>query len=129
MKAAFILSVLVGATLLSAPGQAKEVSQKGTIVSMNAVSCGVKVGHRKESGEMLCNEYVLRSGSTEYHVQQKQAKKAELLAVGQQITFTVHDHRIHLRANSTSGQAKDFDLVLVLITAASEVNPPSAPKQ
>jgi hypothetical protein len=129
MKAAFILSVTVGATLLSSPAQAKEVSQRATIVSMNSVPCGAKVGHRKESGEPPCNEYILRSGSTEYHVQQKQAKKTELLAVGQQVTFTLHDHRMHLRANSTSGQAKDFDLVLVLITAASEVNPPSAPKQ
>ena len=127
MKTTFILSVVVGATLLSASVQAKDVGQRATIVTMNSIPCATKAAHRKESGEPLCNEYILRSGSTEYHVQQKQAKKTELLAVGQQVTFTIHGDRMRLHATTTSGQAKDFDLPLVLITAASEVNPPSAP--
>lgn len=129
MKTAFILSVVVGAILQSAPAQAKDTEQTATIVSMNSVPCTAKAGHYKESGGPLCNEYILRSGSTEYHIQQKQGKNAELLAIGQQVTFTIHADRMHLHATTTSKKAKDFDLALVLITAASEVNPPSAPKQ
>jgi hypothetical protein len=129
MKTALILSVVVGATLQSALAQAKDVGQTATIVSMNSVPCSPKVGHRKESGGPLCNEYILRSGSTEYHIQQKQGKNAELLAIGQQVTFTIHDDRMHLHATTTSKKEKDFDLALILITAASVVNPPATPKQ
>ena len=128
MKTAFVLSVVVGATLLSAPAQAKEVSQTATIVSMNSVPCGTKGGHKK-TRELLCHEYVLRSGSTEYHVQQKEAKSTDLLAIGQQATFTIHKDRMRLQATNTSGKLKDFEFVVVLITAASEANPPSAPQQ
>ena len=128
MKTAFVLSIVVSATLLSAPAQAKEVSQTATIVSMNSVPCGTKGGHKK-TRELLCHEYVLRSGSTEYHVQQKEAKSTDLLAIGQQATFTIHKDRMRLQATNTSGKLKDFEFVVVLITAASEANPPSAPQQ
>ena len=129
MKTAFTVSFVVSAILLSAPAQAKEVSQTATIVTMNSVPCSPKVGHFKETEQPSCHEYILRSGSTEYHVQQKQGKNTELLALRQQVTFTIHGEHIHLHANTTSGKAKDFDFVLVLIAAASEVNPPTTPKQ
>jgi hypothetical protein len=76
-----------------------------------------------------CREYVLRSGSTEYHIQQKVEKKTDLLALGQQVTFTIHNDRMRLHATNTSGKSKDFEFALVLITAASQVNPPSTPQQ
>ena len=126
MKTAFVLSVVVGATLLSAPAQAKEAIQTATIVTMNSVPCG---GHLTKSGEQSCREYVLRSGSTEYHIQQKIEKKADLLALGQKVAFIIQDHRMRLHATNTSGKSKDFDFALVLITAASEANPPSAAPQ
>jgi len=126
MKTAFVLSVVVGATLLSAPAQAKEAIQTATIVAMNSVPCG---GRLTKSGEQSCREYVLRSGSTEYHIQQKVEKKADLLALGQKVAFIIHDHRMRLHATNTSGKSKDFDFALVLITAAPEANPPSTAQQ
>jgi hypothetical protein len=126
MKTAFVLSVVVGATLLAAPAQAKEAIQTATIVAMNSVPCG---GHLAKSGEQSCREYVLRSGSTEYHIQQKVEKKADLLALGQKVAFIIHDHRMRLHATNTSGKSKDFDFALVLITAVPEANPPSPPQQ
>jgi hypothetical protein len=128
MKIAFVLSVVVGATLISAPAQAKDVSQTATIVTMNSVPCGTK-GGTKKTRELLCHEYVLRSDSTEYHVQQKEAKSSDLLAIGQQATFTIHKDRMRLHATNTSGKLKDFEFVVVLITAAAQANPPSAPQQ
>jgi hypothetical protein len=126
MKTAFVLSVVVGATLLSTLARAKEASQTATIVTMNSVPCG---GRLTKTGELPCREYVLRSGSTEYHIQQKIEKKTDLLALGQQVTFTIHDDRMRLHATNTSGKSKDFDFALVLITAVSEANPPSAAQQ
>ena len=126
MKTAFVLSVVVGATLLSAPAQAKEASETATIVAMNSVPCR---GRLMKTGEVPCREYVLRSGSTEYHIQQKVEKKTDLLALGQQATFTIHKDRMLLHATNKSGKTKDFDFVLVLITAAPDVNSPSAPQK
>jgi hypothetical protein len=95
---------------------------------MNSVPCGTK-GGAKKTRELLCHEYVLRSDSTEYHVQQKEAKSSDLLAIGQQATFTIHKDRMRLHATNTSGKPKDFEFVVVLITAAAQANPPSAPQQ
>jgi hypothetical protein len=129
MKTAFVLSVVVGATLLWAPAQAKEVSETATVVTMNSVPCGTKGEHHKKTREMLCHEYVLRSGSTEYHVQQKEEKSTSLLAIGQQATFTIHKDRMRLHATDTNGKAKDFEFVVILMTAAGEASPPTAPQQ
>ena len=129
MKTALVLSVVVGATLLSAAAQTKEVAQAATIVAVNSVPCGGKGGHYGKSGEPLCHEYVLRSGSTEYHVQQKGEKHPELLAIGQQATFTIHKDRMHIHAKTTTGKAEDFDLELVLMTEAPDANPPGAPQK
>ena len=126
MKTALVLSVVVGATLLSTLAGAKEAIQTATIVAMNSVACG---GHAMKNEEQPCREYVLRSGSTEYHIQQKVEKKTDLLALGQKVAFIIHDHRMRLHATNTSGKSKDFDFALVLITAASEANPPSPPQQ
>jgi hypothetical protein len=128
MKTAFVLSVVVGATLLSVAAQAKDVSEAATVVAMNSVPCGTKGEPREKKGP-LCHEYVLRSGLTEYHVQQKEEKKGALLATGQQVTFTIHKDRIRIHANDTSGKAKDFEFVLVLMTTVEEANPPSTPPQ
>jgi hypothetical protein len=129
MKTAFVLSVVVGATLLSAAAQAKDVSETATVVAMNSVACGTKGERHKKTSELLCHEYVLRSGSTEYHVQQKKEKHEALLAIGQQATFTIHKDQMRIHGNDTSGKAMDFEFTLVMMTAATEANPPSTPQQ
>jgi hypothetical protein len=129
MKTALILSVVVGAILFSAAAQAKDLTQTGTIVTMNSVACGSKGEHHKKTHEQLCHEYVLRASSTEYHIQQKEEKSTDLLALGQQATFTIHKDRMRLHATTTNGKEKDFEFVVVSMTAAAEANPPSAPPQ
>jgi hypothetical protein len=127
MKTAFLLSV-VAVTLLSAPARAKDVKETATIVAMNPVPCGTNSDEHKKGGP-LCHEYILRSGSTEYHIQQKAEKHPELLALGQQATFTIHKDRMRIHAKTTTGKAEDFDLELVLVTAATDANPPGAPQK
>jgi len=128
MKTAFQLSVVVAVTLLAVAARAKDVEGTATIAAMNSVPCGTKGEEQKKSGP-LCHEYVLRSGSTEYHVQQKGEKHPELLAIGQQATFTIHKDRMHIHAKTTTGKAEDFDLELVLMTEAPDANPPGAPQK
>jgi hypothetical protein len=128
MKIASVLAVVVGVSLLSASVQAKDVSQTGTIVAMNSVNCGTKAGGKKTT-ELLCQEYVLRAGSTEYHIQQKQAKSSDILALQQQATFTLHKNQMRLHATNTSGKAKDYDFVVVSMNTIEGTNPPSAPQQ
>jgi hypothetical protein len=129
MKTAVVLGVVISATLLSAPAQAKDVNQTGTVVAMNSVPCGTKGERHNKTREMVCHEYVLRSGSTEYHIQQKEEKSTDILAIGGQATFTIHKDRIRLHAANIGGKEKDYEFVVVSMKSAAETNPPSAPQQ
>jgi hypothetical protein len=128
MKTAVVLGVVVGATLLSAPAQAKDVSQTATVIAMNSVTCGTKGGRHKKTRELICHEYVLRSGSTEYHIQQKEEKSSDVLALSKQATFTIHKDRMRLHATNISGKEKDYEFVVVSMKSVEETNPPSAPQ-
>ena len=129
MKTAVVLGFVVGATLLSAPAQAKEVSQTATIVAMNSVPCGTKGEGHKKTREMICHEYILRAGSTEYHIQQKEEKSSDMLTIGSQATFTIHKDRMRLHAANMSGKEKDYEFVVVSMSSAAETSPPSAPQR
>jgi hypothetical protein len=127
MKTALVLGVVFGAALVAAPAQAKDEPQSVTVVAMNSVDCGTKGGHKK-TREMLCHEYVLRAGSTEYHIRQKEEKSGDLLAVGQDATFTIHKDQMRLHAADTDGKIKDFQFVVVSMGAPELTNAPSAPQ-
>jgi xanthine dehydrogenase molybdopterin-binding subunit B len=129
MKTVVVLGIVVGATLLSTPAQAKDVSQTATVVAMNSVPCGTKGERHKKTREMLCHEYVLRSGSTEYHIQQKEEKSSDVLAIGGQATFTIHKDQMRLHAANISGKEKDYEFVVVSMKSAEETKPSSTPHQ
>jgi hypothetical protein len=62
------LPILAAAlTLAAIPAAAKE-PQPGTIVSESSVACGSQIRNKKETAQVLCQEYVVRTETTEYHV-------------------------------------------------------------
>jgi len=69
MKRAYLLVVVVA--LMGIPAAAKE-PQAGTIVSESSVACGSQqVKNKIETTDVLCQEYVVRAGATEYHIRQE----------------------------------------------------------
>jgi hypothetical protein len=129
MKTALVLAVVLGASLVAVSAQTKEQGQSATVVAMNSVDCGTKGERHKKSRELICHEYVLRSGSTEYHIRQKDEKSGDLLAIGQQATFTIHKDQMRLHAADTSGKTRDFQFVVISMAASTETPPPAPPQQ
>ena len=106
----------VGALVLVAPmlAHAGDKAQTGTIVSENSTSCGSKQRGSKQT-ELLCQEYVVRAGATEYHIRQMKPAEKELIPINTPIEFALDKDRMKFRANG-----KSYEYIIVAETAADE---------
>ena len=114
MKSTFLLSAaaLFAANFL----QAGEKPQTGTIISESSVDCGSKTDKHKKSTELLCQEYVVRTATTDYHVRQQKPSNQSLIPVNTSIEFTLDKDKMKFKANG-----KSYDYLIV-----SESSPGSA---
>jgi hypothetical protein len=106
--------LVVGAVVIFAPmlTRAGDKTQTGTIVSENSVPCGSKAQGSKQT-ELLCQEYVVRSATTDYHVRQMKSAEKELIPINTPIEFTLDKDKMKLKANG-----KSFEYIVVAETAA-----------
>jgi len=105
--------VLVATTVLAGiPAAAKE-PQAGTIVSESSVACGSQVKNKKQTAELLCQEYVVRSEGTEYHVRQEKPADKALIPVNTSVEFTLDKDKMKFKANG-----KKYEYLVVSETAA-----------
>lgn len=111
MKMPFLLAgiVVFAATL----AHAGDKSQTGTIVSENSVSCATKVEKKKQT-ELLCQEYVVRTGATDYHIRQMKPAEKELIPINTPIEFTLDKDKIKVKANG-----KSYEYIVVAETDAN----------
>ncbi len=104
MKKAFLLAAVVfsGAILLQA-GNKPEI---GTIISENSVACGATLEKGKKnkqiSVEVLCQEYVVRTAGTDYHIRQLKPSDKALIPINTPIEFTLDKDKIRFKANGKS---------------------------
>jgi hypothetical protein len=105
--------VLVAAVVLAGiPAAAKE-PQTGTIVSESSVACGSQVKNKKQTAELLCQEYVVRAEGTEYHVRQEKPADKALIPVNTSVEFTLEKDKMKFKANG-----KKYEYLVVSETAA-----------
>lgn len=109
MKKPFLLAVVIfGAILVQAGNKA----QMGTIISENSVACGSTVEKGKKnkqtSIEVLCQEYVVRTVSTDYHIRQLKPSDKALIPINTPIEFTLDKDKIKFRAN---GKSYEYQIV------------------
>ncbi|HXJ06506.1 MAG TPA: hypothetical protein VNH65_15485 [Candidatus Acidoferrum sp.] len=106
---------LVAALLLAGiPAAAKE-PQAGTIISESSVACGSQVTKNKKGTiEVLCQEYVVRTETTEYHIRQEKAAKQEMIPVNTSVEFTLDKDKMKFKANG-----KRYEYLVVSETAAA----------
>jgi len=110
--------MLVAAVLLlGIPAAAKE-PQAGMIVSESSVACGSQVKNKKETTELLCQEYVVRAGTTEYHIRQEKHADQELIPVNTSIEFTLDKDKMKFKANG-----KKYEYLVVSETAVPASHP------
>ena len=120
MRKTFVL--VATAVLAGIPAAAKE-PQAGTIVSESSVACGSQVKNKKQTAELLCQEYVVRTDGTEYHVRQEKPADKALIPVNTSVEFTLEKDRMKFKANG-----KKYEYLVVSETAAPATAAAATPK-
>jgi len=111
MKKPFMLAaVLIFAADLSHAGTKP---QTGTIISENSVACGSKQDKKKENVDLLCQEYVVRTDTTDYRIRQEKPSTKALIPINTPIEFTLEKDKIKFKANG-----KSFEYIVVSESAA-----------
>jgi hypothetical protein len=116
MKKPFLLTAIVfsGAMLLHAGNR----PETGTIISENSVACGSTLEKGKKnkqtSIEVLCQEYVVRTAGTDYHIRQLKASGKALIPINTLIEFTLDKDKIKFKANG-----KSYEYLVVSEAAAA----------
>lgn len=108
------LALLLALIVLGIVAEAKEHHyDRCTLTAMNAVPCGSQQKRHKKTREMLCQEYVLQTDSTEYHIRQKQEKHTEILPIGSQGEFRIEKDTLKLRVPAGTGKELEYVIVSV----------------
>jgi len=120
VRKTFLLVVAV--VLAGIPAAAKE-PQAGTIISESSVACGSQVKNKKQTTEVLCQEYVVRAETTEYHVRQEKPADKALIPVNTSVEFTLEKDKMKFKANG-----KKYEYLVVSESAAPAAAAAAAPK-
>ncbi len=104
--------------------QAGNKPQTGTIISENSVACGSTVEKGKKNKQMtvevLCQEYVVRTAGTDYHIRQLKPSDKALIPVNTPIEFTLDKDKMKFRAN---GKSYEYLIVSEAAVAADATKP------
>ena len=121
LLALFAALVLAELATLAGPKQ-----QTGTVLSQTSVSCGTKKS-KKQDIDLLCHQYVVRSGPTDYTVRQPKPDDQHIIPLNTPVEFTLDKSMMKLKANGTSFKF----MVISQAAASSAADKPasSAPNQ
>lgn len=113
--------LLLAFLLLGALASAKDTPMQGTIVSENSVSCGSQADGKKKTTELMCQEYVIRTESTDYHVRQEKEAHKALLPVNAAVELSLKKDRMKFKVNG-----KEYEMLIVSESAAPSAPAPAA---
>ena len=111
MRKPFLLAavLLFGPTLMLAGKP-----QMGTIISENSVACGSAKKNKKTTVDVVCQEYVVRTVDTDYHIRQVKPSDKALIPVNTHIEFTLDKDKMKFKANG-----KSYEYIIVSEAAVS----------
>lgn len=121
MKKPFLLAaVVLFGPMLALAGK----PQMGTIISENSVACGSTVEKGKKNKQMtvevLCQQYVVRTAGTDYHIRQLKPSEKALIPVNTPIEFTVDKDKMKFKA---SGKSYEYLIVSEAAVSADAAKP------
>jgi len=120
-KALLVLVVIaVGASLAAA----KDTVVQGTIVSESSVPCGSEAKGKKQTVDLMCQEYVIRTDTTEYHVRQQKEEHKALLPVNAPVELTISKDKMKFKVNG-----KGYEMLIVSESAVQSPGAGPAPPQ
>jgi hypothetical protein len=113
------LSVFGALFLVVAVAYAGPKPQPGTILSHTSVACGTKKS-KKQDIELLCQQYVVRSNTTDFTIRQPKPEEQELVPLNTAIEFTFDKNKMKFKANGKSFQ---FVVISQAPASAASVTP------
>jgi hypothetical protein len=116
MKKCFMLFALFAMT---APLGLAGPKQTGTVLSQTSVTCGEKKS-KKQSLDLTCHQYVVRSGATDYTIRQQKPADQELISLNTTVEFNLDKSKIKFKANG-----KSYEYLVVGQAAATTSAGPS----
>lgn len=132
MKRLIMASLILS---LAAAAQAKDkpAYEKGVLMQMDSSSCGYAEkdgktlagqilgtdGQHKNTREVLCQEYILKSDRTIYRIRPKDDKHPALLPVGETAEFRIHKDKMLLRVAERDDKERKY--VVVSMTPRDDV--------
>jgi len=117
-KTKTFLAIAVLALGLTAAAKDKEM--QGTIVSENSVACGSEAKGKKQTMQLMCQEYVIRTDTTEYHVRQEKEAHKEMLPVNAPVELTLSKDKMKFKVNG-----KGYEMLVVSESAAPASTSPA----
>ena len=115
MKKTLWLLAMVAA--LSVVGAASDKEMHGTLISEASVSCGSETKGKKQT-EVMCQEYVIRTDTTEYHVRQEKESHKALLPVNAPVELTLKKDKMKFKV-----EGKEYEMLVVSESASSVQKP------
>lgn len=106
---AVVAAVLLGAAVAAAGPK----PQTGTILSQTSVACGTKKSKKQET-DLLCQQYVVRSGTTDYTIRQPKPDEQHIIPLNTEIQFKLDKNKMKFKVNGTS-----FEFIVISQAAAS----------
>ena len=83
---------------------ASQPTMTGTIVSETSVACGTKKHGKKESTDLLCQQYTVRTNNAEYLIRQPKPENSTIIPADTPIEFTLDKNKINFKANGKKYQ-------------------------
>jgi hypothetical protein len=87
---------------------AGEAPTSGTIVSEKSVDCGSKNNGKKSSTAIVCQQYLVRTATTEYEVRQPKPSEQAIIPANSAIEFTLDKDKMKFKLN---GRKYEFLIV------------------
>jgi len=97
MKGKFLVvaALVFGASFSSAA----QKPMTGTIISEASVDCGTKKQGKKQSTNLLCQQYTVRTATTEYQIRQPKPSNQTILPANTPIEFTLDKDKMKFKVS------------------------------
>ena len=129
MKTAHAVTALMIVTTMQAvqptPAKDRPAYERGVLLQMDSTHCGYAEkdgktvageifgtdGQHKNTQEVLCQDYILKSDRLIYRIRPKDDKHPSLLPVGETAEFRIHKDKMVLRVPESDGKEREYIVV------------------
>ena len=114
-----LLTLFTALFLSAAVASGGPKPQPGNILSHTSIACGTKKS-KKQDIHLLCQEYVVRSGTTDYTIRQPKPSDETIIPLNTAIQFTLDKNKMKFKVNG-----KSFEFMVTSQAASSSAAAPN----